>query len=200
MVQGHSRCGRIGRPAKMRFLSGGSWEMIPCVDRAAITPALVSRLVAAQFPQWADLPIRRVEPGGWDNVTFRLGTDMLVRLPSADRYAGQVSKEHRWLPVLAGQLPRAIPVPLGQGAPGYGYPWPWSVYRWLDGEPAAVDRVADLGQFAADLAGFLAALYRIDPFGGPPPGEHNFFRGGSLAVYDGPDQGRDRGPGWRDRQ
>jgi aminoglycoside phosphotransferase (APT) family kinase protein len=67
-------------------------------------------------------------------------------------------------------------VPLAQGTPGCGFPWPWSVYRWLPGEPAATARPADPVAFAADLAGFLTALYRIDTAGGPPPGEHNFFR------------------------
>lgn len=158
--------------------------MMPSVDKAAITPALVSRLVAAQFPQWAGLPVRPVELDGWDNTTFRLGEDMSVRLPSGRQYALQVDKEHRWLPVLAGLLPLPIPRPLAKGAPGSGYPWPWSVYRWLDGRPAAAGRLASMSQFAGDLAGFLAALYRIDPAGGPQPGDHNFFRGGPLATYD----------------
>lgn len=169
----------------MRILPAGGWEMMAFVDRTAITPALASRLVAAQFPRWAGLPVAPVEPGGWDNITFRLGADMSVRLPSAEQYALQVNKEHRWLPVLAGQLPLPIPEPLARGVPGCGYPWPWSVCRWLEGSPAAAGGVANLGQFAADLAGFLAALYRIDAEGGPPPGEHNFFRGGPLTVYDG---------------
>lgn len=156
---------------------------MPSVDKADITPELVSRLVAAQFPRWAGLPVWPVEPGGWDNVTFRLGPGLSVRLPSADCYAEQVDKEHRWLPRLAGRLPLPIPEPVARGDPGCGYPWPWSVYRWLDGEPPAAGQVANLGQFAAELAGFLAALQRIDPSGGPPPGPHNFFRGGPLAVY-----------------
>jgi aminoglycoside phosphotransferase (APT) family kinase protein len=71
------------------------------------------------------------------------------------------------------------------GEPGCGFPWPWSVYRWIDGATVTGQTVGDLPQFAADLAGFLAALYRIDPAGGPRPGQHNFFRGGPLAVYDG---------------
>ena len=159
--------------------------MMPSVDKAAITAELAARLVAAQFPQWAGLPVRRVEPGGWDNVTFRLGTGLSVRLPSGPGYAQQVDKEHRWLPLLAGRLPLPIPQPLARGAPGCGFPWPWSVYRWLPGTPLAASHVPDRTALAADLAGFLAALYRIDPAGGPLPGEHNFYRGGPLTVYDG---------------
>jgi aminoglycoside phosphotransferase (APT) family kinase protein len=168
----------------MRVHPSGAREMMPSVDKAAITPELVARLIAAQFPQWAGLPVRRVEPGGWDNVTFRLGADASVRLPSGPSYALQVEKEHRWLPVLARQLPLPIPVPLGRGTPGCGFPWPWSVYGWLPGTPAMTAPVPDRAAFAAELAAFLTALYRIDPAGGPGPGEHNFYRGGPLTVYD----------------
>jgi aminoglycoside phosphotransferase (APT) family kinase protein len=41
-----------------------------------------------------------------------------------------------------------------------------------------------MNRFAADLAGFLAALHRVGAEDGPPPGKHNFFRGGPLTVYD----------------
>ena len=146
---------------------------------------LVGRLVATQFPQWANLPIKPVEPGGWDHRTFHLGEHMTVRLPSAAAYAIQVEKEHRWLPRLAPFLPLPIPAPLAMGAPAEGYPWHWSVYRWLQGEIATIQRIADLRQFAITLAQFLVALQRIDAAGGPPPGPHNFFRGGPLTVYDG---------------
>jgi aminoglycoside phosphotransferase (APT) family kinase protein len=158
---------------------------ISAVHKADITVELISRLVAAQFPQWADLPLRPVEADGWDNATFRLGDDMSVRVPSSHSYVGQVNKEHRWLPVLARQLPLPIPVPLAKGSPGLGFTRPWSVYRWLPGVPTPYAPIPDMPRFAADLADFLAALYRVDPAGGPPPGEHNFFRGGSPAVYDG---------------
>lgn len=154
------------------------------MKKADITPELVSRLVASQFPRWAGLPVRPVDADGHDNATFRLGAHLSVRLPSSASYVEQIDKEHRWLPVLAGQVPLPIPEPVAKGEPGSGYPWPWSVYRWIEGQPAAAGRIADLPGFAADLAGFLAALYQADPSGGPMPGTHNFFRGGPLAVYD----------------
>jgi aminoglycoside phosphotransferase (APT) family kinase protein len=152
--------------------------------RDAIDAAMVRRLVAAQFPAWADLPVEPVTPGGWDNRTFRLGDALSVRLPSAAWYAAQVAKEHRWLPALAPHLPLPIPAPLAQGQPTAEYPWPWSVYRWIAGEPATTGRITDLPRFATDLAGFLMALYAIDATGGPAAGTHNFWRGGPLAVYD----------------
>ncbi len=149
-----------------------------------INPSLVRRLVAAQFPQWADLPITPVAFDGWDNRTFHLGADMSVRLPSDQGYAAQVAKEHQWLPQLAPRLPLPIPVPLALGVPGAGYRWPWSIYQWLDGEDATHARIADRCQFATTLAQFLTALQRIDPTGGPPPGSHNCYRGGLLTIYD----------------
>ncbi|MGN6033482.1 MAG: aminoglycoside phosphotransferase family protein [Thermomicrobiales bacterium] len=148
-----------------------------------ITTDLVRGLIAAQFPQWAGLPIRPVAQSGWDNRTFHLGERMTVRLPSAEGYAGQVAKEQRWLPFLAPHLPLPIPTPLGLGAPDGQFPWPWSVYGWIDGETAMQAPPTDLVRFATDLAAFLLALQRIDATGGPSPGPHNFWRGGPLDVY-----------------
>jgi aminoglycoside phosphotransferase (APT) family kinase protein len=153
-------------------------------DKVNIDVSLVRRLVAAQFPHWADLPITPSVPQGWDNRTFHLGEDMTVRLPSGPWYALQVEKEQKWLPKLAPLLPLPIPVPLAMGVPADGYPWHWSVYRWIEGETASSERIADLHQFATELAPFLVTLQRIDATGGPPPGRHNFFRGGPLTVYD----------------
>ena len=75
-------------------------------------------------------------------------------------------------------------MPLALGEPASDYPWRWSIYRWLDGETAAPERIADLRGFATDLAEFLLALQRIDPKDGPLPGPHNFCRGGPLTTYD----------------
>jgi aminoglycoside phosphotransferase (APT) family kinase protein len=154
-------------------------------QRIAVGADQVRRLIDQQFPQWAGLPVQPVSDGGWDNWTFHLGAGMLVRLPSASEYALAVEKEHRWLPALAAQLPLPIPAPLAKGAPGTGYPFPWSVYRWLAGEPASIDRIGDPVRFAVDLAGFLTALRSIDPAEGPRPGKHNWFRGGTLRTFDG---------------
>jgi aminoglycoside phosphotransferase (APT) family kinase protein len=146
--------------------------------------SLARRLIDSQFPQWSQLPIRAVEFDGWDNRTFRLGSELSIRLPSGPWYAQQVDKEQRWLPVLAPQLPLPIPMPVAKGEPDSGFPYPWSVYRWLDGELASKARIDDLPAFATTLAGFLNALGRVDATGGPEPGEHNFYRGGPLATYE----------------
>lgn len=158
--------------------------MMTAVDRDQITAQVAARLVTEQFPQWADLPVVPVGLNGWDNSTFRLGDELSVRLPSGDGYVPQVEKEHRWLPILARQLPLPIPEPVALGRPDDVFPRPWSVYRWIEGAPASVGEIADLTAFAADLAGFLAALYAIDGSDGPPPGQHSASRGGPLATWD----------------
>jgi aminoglycoside phosphotransferase (APT) family kinase protein len=140
--------------------------------------------VSTQFPQWADLPVRPVHNDGWDNRTFHLGAHMVVRLPSAAAYSVQVEKEQRWLPKLAPLLPLPIPTPVAMGEPASGYPWKWSIYRWIEGDVAAPERIGDLSDFATTLAQFLIALQRIESTEGPRPGPHNFHRGGSLTTYD----------------
>jgi aminoglycoside phosphotransferase (APT) family kinase protein len=70
------------------------------------------------------------------------------------------------------------------GWPAEGYPWNWSIYRWLDGVPASTATIENLADFAEALAHFLINLQRIDATNGPPPGPHNFFRGGPLETYD----------------
>ena len=145
---------------------------------------LVERLIAEQFPQWAELPISEVIPNGWDNRTFRLGQKLSVRLPSGESYSHQVEKEQLWLPFLAPNLPLPIPTPHAKGYPTSDYPWQWSIYGWINGKTVSDAPIADLPQFAETLAQFLVALQNVDSKNGPAPGLHNFNRGGNLAVYD----------------
>jgi aminoglycoside phosphotransferase (APT) family kinase protein len=153
-------------------------------DEIATDVALVRRLLAAQVPRWADLPIAAVPSAGTDNALYRLGDDMVVRLPRIGWATGQVEKEQCWLPRLAPHLPLAIPVPLAKGAPGAGYPWHWSVYRWLEGEHATDEHIADPRDLAGDLARFVCALRRIDASDGPHPEDQNSVRGAPLAKRD----------------
>jgi aminoglycoside phosphotransferase (APT) family kinase protein len=154
------------------------------VDEIETSVSLVARLLTAQFPQWADLPVAPVPSAGTDNALYRLGADMLVRLPRIHWAIEQGDKERQWLPRLATFLPLAIPAPIAKGQPGEGYPWHWSVYRWLEGENATTGRIADPRQAATDLAQFIASLQRIDATGGPPPGPHNSYRGEPLVMRD----------------
>ena len=79
------------------------------VDEIDTNVSLVARLLTTQFPQWADLPLDPVPSAGTDNALYRLGDDMLVRLPRMHWAIEQLDKEHRWLPRLAPFLPLAIP-------------------------------------------------------------------------------------------
>jgi aminoglycoside phosphotransferase (APT) family kinase protein len=156
---------------------------IVCV-RQELTPALASRLVAAQFPQWAHLPVSPVELDGWDNTTFRLGDELAVRLPTSDAHVSRVEKEHRWLPALVAELPLPIPELVARGWPDEEFARPWSIYRWIEGDPASIAGASSLTDFATDLAGFLSSLYAIDATGGPAAGPHSAFRGGPLDIWD----------------
>ncbi|MFJ6695805.1 aminoglycoside phosphotransferase family protein [Streptomyces sp. NPDC091272] len=135
---------------------------------------MAARLLAEQFPAWAHLPLTLLEPAGSDNVIFRLGGAMTVRLPRGRWAAGQAAKEQRWLPLLAPELPLAVPVPLGLGRPSpeLGYPYEWSVTRWLEGEVATRDTPARYPSTAARLAEFLTALQSIVPATAQLPGPH----------------------------
>lgn len=152
--------------------------------RQELTPGLAERLVAAQFPQWAHLPVLRVELDGWDNTTFRLGDEFAVRLPTSDAHVLRVEKEHRWLPALAAELPLPIPELVARGRPDEEFPRPWSIYRWIEGGPASMAGVSSLTDFATDLADFLSSLHAIDATGGPAAGPHSAFRGRPLDVWD----------------
>lgn len=153
-------------------------------NSVSIDENLVQRLVAIQFPQWKHLTIKSVANQGWDNRTFHLGNEMLIRLPSDNDYANQVEKEHYWLPKLRPFLPLAIPEPLALGEPTDEYSWKWSIYRFIPGESAATAKITSLSDCACVLAEFLIALHQIDTTGGPLSGFHSFYRGGSLSVYD----------------
>jgi aminoglycoside phosphotransferase (APT) family kinase protein len=140
---------------------------------------LVRRLVAGQFPQWAGLAVERWPSGGTVNAMYRLGDDMVVRLPLVRGGAEDVSMEQEWLPRLAPQLPTRIPEVLGAGKPAQGYPWPWSVYRWLAGEHPEAGALSEPMLLAEDLAAFVAAMRSITL-----PAAPQAHRGGPVASLD----------------
>jgi aminoglycoside phosphotransferase (APT) family kinase protein len=154
-------------------------------DEVDVDVPLLRRLLAAQCPQWADLPIEPVLPWGTDNALFRLGDELVVRLPRRERTSHTLEKELQWLPFLAPRLPFAIPVPRASGTAAAGYPFRWAVYTWLNGDVTSA-RARDRNQLAVDLARFIQALQAIDASGGPSPGAHNFFRGAPLRTRDEP--------------
>ena len=153
-------------------------------DEVETDACLVERLVAEQFPQWAGLPVRVVPGSGTDNVTFRLGDELAVRLPRTERTQGQVEKDLTWMPRLAPHLPLPIPDPLEKGEPGVGYPFTWGVYRWLEGEPYSAGLI-DTVDAARQLAEFVRCLQEVDTTGAPVPPDDPFSRGTPLAPRDG---------------
>ena len=151
-----------------------------------ITMPMVTALIKQQFPQWSNLPIRPLSLQGIDNRTFRLGDDLLIRLPSAEKYTPQVKKEQQWLPLLAPHISVNIPTPIALGQPSPQYPWHWSIYRWIEGKSANALDVdeSQLTALAYQLAQFLQELQAIAADSGPLPGPDNFYRGDHLLVYD----------------
>lgn len=148
-------------------------------DELEIDESLVRQLLAEQFSQWADLPLQPVRSAGTDNALYRLGVDMVVRLPRIRSAVASVDKEHEWLPRLAQHLPIPIPVPLAKGTPAERYPWQWGVYSWLPGENPTIDGMTDVNSLTGDIVRFVDALHRIDLSGGPPS-----HRGAGLKVQD----------------
>lgn len=150
------------------------------------TLELAHKLIAEQFPEYADLPITDVEKQGHDNRTYRLGNDMLIRMPTAECYALKVPKEQELLPQLAKYLSNSISALIKIGHPSNAYPYPFSIYKWLPGRSINLLTLTnqDKEQLAYDLARFLKELQAISEVEGPDPGPHNWWRGEHVSVYD----------------
>jgi aminoglycoside phosphotransferase (APT) family kinase protein len=152
-------------------------------DEVDIDADLVRRLVAEQFPHLSDLPLTEFQSTGTVNAIYLLGDELCVRLPRVERWACGLGREWTWLPLLAPGLTLQVPEPVLKGLPTSYYPFAWAIFRWIDGQPYAPDRVDDERQAAADLAQFVTELRRNDlppiddvtPYGGRPP----------LAEQDG---------------
>lgn len=153
-------------------------------DQIETDERLVRNLLADQFPKWANLPVTAVPSSGTENAIYRLGDEMVVRLPYRPGKDDQLEKLDRWLPRLAPHLPLSIPEPLARGAPTKEFPAMWSIVRWIEGEEATLEQLEDPVDTASALAEFVRALIAIDATGGPAPGTHNFWRGVPLASRD----------------
>jgi aminoglycoside phosphotransferase (APT) family kinase protein len=131
---------------------------------------LAGRLVAEQFPQLADLPVRAVPSTGTVNAIYRLGDRLCARLPRVRTWARDLDKEWRWLPRLAPRLSLRVPEPVARGRPTDSYPFSWAIYGWIDGQQYADALVDDERRAAGELAQFVRELRRIDPAGAPRGG------------------------------
>ena len=142
-----------------------------------VTADLVRRLLAGQHPDLADLPVEFLA-NGWDNELYRVGDELVARMPRRQLGAKIILHEQRWLPSLAPRLPLPIPYPERTGHSALGYPYSWSVVPFLPGTPATDGDSLDLGGAAASVGGFLGALH----VPAPPDAPLNPFRGVPLAA------------------
>jgi aminoglycoside phosphotransferase (APT) family kinase protein len=149
-----------------------------------IDTGLVARLVAAQFPDLAGLPIRKVESTGTVNAIYRLGPDLCARLPLLPRMVPDLEHEWRWLPELAAQLPLQVPEPVAMGEPTRSFPFPWSIYRWIEGSPYDDQLIGDERRAARDLAQFVLALRSIAVSAEAPRGGRRPLRELDAATRD----------------
>jgi aminoglycoside phosphotransferase (APT) family kinase protein len=144
-----------------------------------VDEALVRALLADQHPDLAELALAPLA-NGWDNVLFRAGDQLVVRLPRRAMAAELVAHEHRWLPELAPRLPLPIPAPVRVGHPALGYPWAWSIVPWIPGQSALEAPIDDLAEAAQQLGTFLRALHQP----APPDAPRSPVRGIPLAGRD----------------
>ena len=105
-------------------------------DELPIGLGLVRQLVDRAFPAYRALELRALASSGSSNALFRLGNDLLVRLPRQPGGSASIDKEARWLPMIGPLLPVAVPEVVAVGSPDLGYSEHWSVVRWLSGQVA----------------------------------------------------------------
>lgn len=144
-----------------------------------VSSGLVQGLLSSQFPTLADLEISELT-NGWDNVMFRLGDELCVRVPRREMSARLVEHEAQWLPVLAPQLPLPIPAPLHLGQPEGEFPWHWTIVPYFEGKAVGQTPFANSTAAARALGGFLGSLHTPAPPGAPD----NPYRGGPLRDRD----------------
>ena len=151
-------------------------------DELGIDAALVRRLVDAQLPEYAALPVVRLATSGSTNTLFGLGESLLVRLPRLAGGSETLLKEARWLPTLAPRLPVPVPEVVAVGTPAFGYPEHWLVVRRLAGDHPAPGRAAFL---ADDLAAFVDALRSVPvPAGALADPALRWYRAEPLMELD----------------
>ncbi|MGK5737924.1 aminoglycoside phosphotransferase family protein [Micromonospora sp. URMC 103] len=149
-----------------------------------VDEVVVRSLLEEQRPEWAALSLSPAG-SGTDNNMYRLGDDLLVRLPRTPDKAATLRKEQTWLPRLAPRLACRIPEPVHAGTPGAAFPLAWSVYRWIDGEEPGPGAVTDWAAFGRDLAETVRSLHTVDLMGAARTGSLSGYRGGALGPCDG---------------
>ena len=163
-------------------------------DEIPVTEELVRKLVDAQFLHFARLPLRKLGASGSSNIQFRLGNDLLVRLPRLLGDGASIKKEEHWTPIIGSHLPVAVPEYVESGEPALGYSERWSIVRWLDGEhplvydpkePSAIQRSQLTSELARELASVVLAFRSIDvPQEAAADEQLRNYRGRALVSHD----------------
>lgn len=149
---------------------------------------IARKLIADQFPAWSHLPVRPVASTGTDNYLFRLGDDMVVRMPAVEAATRHAEREARWLPWFADRLRDGsalkLPTPIALGKPDSTFPWPFAICQWLEGDDARTKPPVDMVDSAGRLAEFVSALRALPTDNAPRPGKANVGRGCDLLLRD----------------
>jgi aminoglycoside phosphotransferase (APT) family kinase protein len=156
-------------------------------DEIEIDEALVRRLLGTLSPSYDALPLRRFAASGSTNALFRLGDDLLVRVPRQPGGTSTIEKEQRWLPHVAPHVPFAVPEIVAVGQPAFGYPEKWSLVRFIDGDQPVVplDGEAPRHGLARDLASVVRGLGELDvPSAARSDPSLEWYRGRPLAEMD----------------
>lgn len=145
-----------------------------------LSAALVRDLVRQQHPRLLAEPITRVASHGTVNAMFRLGDDLVCRLPLVVLDEG-AAIEAVDAEIEAARIFSAVDVATPEfvvrGEPSAAYPMPWTVWRWIDGDVASAVDVGDDLEFAEALGQFVIQVRDL-PTDGRTFGGDN--RGGRL--------------------
>ncbi len=152
-------------------------------DEVTVGVDVMIGMIGDQFPDWSHLPIRPVPSSGTDNTLFRVGEELVARLPRRPSAVGAVEREWRCLPVISGAVPVRVPTPVAVGQPTTAFPFPWLISIWIEGQDllaaTAAGQSVDRVLLADDLSRFVNELHHIRPVDGPIS-----FRGAPVAAQD----------------
>jgi len=140
-------------------------------DEVEVDVDIVRGLLAEQRPDLAGLPITRVVSTGTVNALFRIGDDLVARLPLRDHWEEGIDREWRWIPWLASRITSVrLPEPVFKGRANDAFPFTWSIYRWIEGAPYEEALVDDEVASALVLARFVLELRSLDVTASAPVG------------------------------
>ncbi len=145
---------------------------------------LVKQIIDNYAKDYSGLEIKEVDYPGHDNFTYRIGNEFSIRLPSGKSYAKQIVKEQKWVNYLQDNMSMPLPKCVLYVPSCDLYEFGFIINKWIDGDVAFYENDLNKILVAKDCAKFLKELHKIDSTGAPKAGEHNFYRGGDILVYE----------------